>query len=59
MLIKNSTSTTSISIVNGMPEMLKDEAGGIVRECSYTDSTEPDVSGTIFRQRNQTALQYF
>ncbi|KES11639.1 hypothetical protein SASC598O11_005650, partial [Snodgrassella alvi SCGC AB-598-O11] len=55
-----------------MPEELTDEAGEIVWECSYQlwgkpiqeiahrgDTTEPEVSGTVFRQRNRTALQYF
>ena len=27
--------------------------------CSYRDTTEPEVSGTVFRQRNRTTLQYF
>jgi hypothetical protein len=28
-------------------------------DCPYRDTAEPEVSGTVFRQRNRTALQYF
>ena len=28
-------------------------------DCPYRDTTEPEISGTVFRQRNRTALQYF
>ena len=58
--------------LNDMPEELTDEAGEIVwgmlilameqtntRDCPYRNTTEPEVSGTVFRQRNRTALQYF